>query len=57
MTQMNIRLLTETESQTLENTLVIAKQEGFGGGMEWEVGVSRYKLLHIKMDKHQIHSA
>ena len=31
---MNIRLLTETESQTLENTLVIAKQEGFGGGME-----------------------
>ena len=57
MTQMNIRLLTETESQTLENTLVIAKQEGFGGGMEWEVGVSRYKLLHIKMDKHHIHSA
>ena len=41
----------------IENTLVIAKQEGFGGGMEWRVGVSRYKLLYIKMDKYQIHRA
>ena len=27
----------------IENRLVVAKWEGVGGGMEWEVGVSRYK--------------
>ena len=31
-----------------ENRLVAVKGEGFGGGMEWEVGVSRYILLYIK---------
>ena len=29
-----------------ENSLVVAKGEGVGGGMEWEVGVSRCKLLY-----------
>ena len=29
-----------------------AKGEGRGGGMEWEVGVSRYRLLY-GMDKQQ----
>ena len=28
-----------------ENRLVIAEGEGFERGMEWEVGISRYKLL------------
>ena len=32
----------------IENKLVIAKEEGAGGGMEWDVGVSRCKLLCIK---------
>ena len=32
----------------IENRLVVAKQEGVGGGMEWEVGVSRCKLLYIE---------
>ena len=27
---------------------MVAKGEGAGGGMEWEFGVSRCKLLHIE---------
>ena len=27
---------------------MVAKEQGEGGGMEWEVGVSRYKLLYIE---------
>ena len=26
---------------------MIAKGEGFGGGLDWEVGISRCKLLYI----------
>ena len=32
----------------IENRLLVAKGEGVGGGMEWEVGVSRCKLLYIE---------
>ena len=32
----------------IENRLVVAKGEGVGGGMQWEVGVSRWKLLYIE---------
>ena len=32
----------------IENRLVVAKGEGVGGRMEWEVGVSRCKLLCIE---------
>ena len=28
--------------------MVVAKEEGIGGGMEWEFGVSRRKLLYIE---------
>ena len=39
----------ETESlMDIENRLVVAKGEGFGGGMEWEVGASRCKLLYME---------
>jgi len=31
----------------LENTLVVAKVGG-GRGMEWELGISRYKLVYIE---------
>ena len=31
----------------IENRLVVAKEEGVGGGIKWEVGVSRCKLLYI----------
>ena len=37
----------ETDSN-IENRLVIAKGEGVGGGLEWEVGLSRCKLLHME---------
>ena len=32
----------------MENRLVVAKEERVGGGMEWESGISRYKLLYIE---------
>ena len=32
----------------IEDRLVVAKGEGVGGGMEWEAGVSRCKLLYIE---------
>ena len=32
----------------IENRLVFAKGEGTGGGLEWEAGVSRGKLLYIE---------
>ena len=32
----------------IENRMVVAKEEGIGGGMEWEFGVSRRKLLYIE---------
>ena len=41
---------TETDSG-IENRLVVAKGEGAGEGMEWEVGMSRCKLLYIKWIK------
>ena len=31
----------------MENRLAAAKELGVNGGMEWEVGVSRYKHLYI----------
>ena len=31
----------------IENRLVVAKGEGEGGGVDWEFGISRGKLLHI----------
>ena len=32
----------------IENRLVVAKGEGVGRRMEWEVGVSRCKLLYVE---------
>ena len=31
----------------IENRLVVAKGEGAGGQMKWELGISRYELLYI----------
>ena len=38
---------TETESRHREETGG-GRRKGFGGGMEWEIGVSRCKLLHTE---------
>ena len=32
----------------IEKGLVVVRGEGVGGGMEWEFGVSRCKLLYIE---------
>ena len=41
MTQMNL----PTKQKLTENRLVVAKGEGGVGGMDWEIGISRCKLL------------
>ena len=33
---------------TLANRLVVAKEEGGGGGIDWEFGISRCQLLYIE---------
>ena len=38
----------------IENRLVVAKGEGVGRGMDWEVGVSRCKLLYIEWINNKI---
>ena len=37
-----------------ENRLVVAKGKGVGGGMEWEVGFGRCKLLYIEWIKNKV---
>ena len=32
----------------IESRLVVDKGEGVMGGLEWEVGVSRYRLLYVE---------
>ena len=39
---------------SIENRLVVAKGEGVGGRMEWEVEVSKYKLLFIGWVKNKV---
>ena len=38
----------ETDSQDIKNRLVVAKQEGGGGGMDKVFGVSRCQLLYLE---------
>ena len=49
MAQMN--LSTEKKIMDLENRLVVAKEEGEGVGMDWELGVNRCRLLPLELDK------
>ena len=37
---------TETDSD-IENRLAVVKEEGKGGGMDWEFGTSSCKLLYV----------
>ena len=37
----------------IENRLVVAK--GGGGGKNWEVGISRYKLVYIEWINNKVH--
>ena len=45
MTQMNLSM---KQKRTLEQREQVAKGVAVGGGMRWEFGVSRCKLLYIK---------
>ena len=38
----------------IENRLVVVKAEGVGGGMEWEFGVSRCKLVYIEWTRNKV---
>ena len=38
----------------MENRLVVAKGEGGGGGMDWEFGISRCKLLYIGLINNKV---
>ena len=38
----------------IENKLVVAKEEEVGRRMEWEVGVSRCKLLYTGWINHKV---
>ena len=44
MAQINLYTKTETDSQTWRT---VAREEG-RSGVDWEFGVSRYKLLHLE---------
>ena len=45
--QMNF-LQNRNKVTDVENKLMVAKEEGVGGGMEWEDGVSRCELLYME---------
>ena len=47
MTQMNLPVK-HTQTTNIEISLVVAKGAEVGGGTEWEVGVSRCKLLCVE---------
>ena len=38
----------------IENRLMVAKEEGERGGLDWEFGVGRYKLLHLEWISNEV---
>jgi len=53
MTQMDLPTEKIQNHRYREQT-VITSREGFGAGVEWEVGVNRYKLLHIELINNKV---
>ena len=48
-------LISETEADSdLENRLVIVQEKEFRGRMEWEAGVSSYRLLYTEWMNNKI---
>ena len=57
MTQMNLSIKQKQTHRHREQTCG-CQERGGGGGMDWEFGVSRCKLLHIEwMDKRSYYIA
>ena len=50
MTQVKLSMK-QNRFMDIENSLVVTKGEEVGGRTEWEVGVSRYKLLYTEWMK------
>ena len=48
MTQMNLSMKQKQTHRHREQTCGCQGERGRGGGMDWEFGVSRCKLLHIE---------
>jgi len=53
MTQMNLSIEKE-QTQGHEEQACCCQQGGGGSGMDWEFGVSRYKLLHLEWISNEI---
>ena len=50
-----MNLSTEKKIMDLQNRLVVAKGEmGRGSGVDWELGVNRYKLLPLEWISNEI---
>ena len=52
MTQVSLSMQ-QKQNHTLDK-LVVSKREGTGGGMQWKVGASRYKLLHTEWTSNKV---
>ena len=48
MIQKNI-VTKQKQTQNFETKLMVIKGETLGGGMDWEVGIDIYTLLHTKL--------
>ena len=49
-----INLSTKQKYTVTENRLVVAKGDGKGSGMDWELRVSRCKLLHLEWISNEV---
>ena len=38
----------------IENRLMVAKGGSGGSGMDWEFGISRFKLLHLEWIRYEV---
>ena len=38
----------------IENRLVVAKEVGGGSGIDWDFGVSSFKLLHLEWTSNEV---
>ena len=58
MTQMNLSTKQKPTHRHREQTCSCQGRGGYGGGMDWNFGISRFKLLHIEQinDKVLLHS-
>ena len=48
------RAMKQNRLTDIENRCVVAKEDRGGSGMDWELGVSRCKLLHLEWVNNKI---